>query len=119
MGYTYDIIFQNNSSREIFLLQGLEDKSDSNRYLQFEDVQFPSGMNDGEYSYYCLFNGRDDVIYEFNSTVLKSVLHTDEGDIVLGDLRPFIGLLRVGDVEEKNVYKKDEKNKIFYYKKDK
>ena len=114
---TYDIIFQNNSSREIFILRGLEDASHNNRYLAFEDVNLPSGMQDGEYSYYCIFNGRDDVVYETNTSVLKTILHTDDGDITLKDLKPFMGLLKVGSINDKNVYNKDNNNKIFYYRK--
>lgn len=113
----FDILIQNNASKEIFILKQLENVSDSNLYLQFEDVDLPAAVKGGEYTYAVIFNDREDVEYETKSLLLKTVLHTDEGDFILGDLKPITGLLRVGEIETINQYKKDENKPIYYYKK--
>lgn len=113
----FDILIQNNASKEIFILPQMENMSENNLYLQFDNVNFPSGVVDGEYTYAVIYNDRDDVVYETNIVLMKTVLKTGEGDFVLGDLKPLTGLLRVGEVQDSNTYKKDENKTIYYYKK--
>lgn len=110
----YDIILQNNASKEFFLLQGLEDEARTELYLEFNDVELPDDLPDGEYVYAVLGNKREDVTYVFNTPILDTIVQTEDGDVVLRDLQPFTGLLRVGLIVEKNVYDEDESNAYPY-----
>lgn len=98
----YDIIMQNNASREFYLLQGLTDMAPTELYLQFNNVELD--IPEGEYTYACFVNDRDDVVYEYKTPLLDTIVHTDEEDIVLKNLQPYTGLLRVGTVGETNLY---------------
>lgn len=112
----YDILIQNNTSREVFIIKGLENASNDELYLQFDGVDMPEGVKDGEYTYAVIRNDRDDVVYEPNTVLLETLIKTDEGNIRLRYLSPIVGLLRVGKIEEKNVYDTNNKNKTYYYK---
>lgn len=110
---TYDIILENNGSREFFILQGLENVSTTDLYLQFDEVELPVGMPDGEYTYAVFSNNRDDVVYTPKTPILDTLIHTDDGDITLRDINPFTGLLRVGDVQETNIYPDENTNYLY------
>lgn len=116
----YDLLLQNNASREFFLFSGLTNLSVNHLWLEFDQkIDLP----DGEYTYVTLVNNRDDVVYEFKTPILKTILHTEDGDAILGDLQPNIGLLQVGNVKPGNYIYNNEKtpeenndnNTIFYY----
>lgn len=111
----YDLLMQNNASKEHFVFSGLTDLSDNHLYHQFDlELDVP----DGEYTYVVLINNRDDVEYDFKTPLLSTIIHTGEGDIVLRDLQPGTGLLRVGDEKPAydNQYDESGDNKtIFYY----
>lgn len=122
----YDIIMQNNASKEFFLLQRLEDAAPTELYLQFNEVEL--NVPDGEYTYACFVNDREDVRYDYKTPILDTLVHTDEETIVLKNLQPYTGLLRVGIIGETNLYdttsinypydgvKDDENNNdILYY----
>lgn len=109
----YDIIMQNNGSREFFILQGLENVSTTDLYLEFKEVELPVGMPDGEYTYAVFSNNRDDVVYTPKTPILDTLIHTDDGDITLRDINPFTGLLRVGDVQETNIYPEGNTNYLY------
>lgn len=111
-----DLILQNSSDKRIWLISGLTDVSTSERYVQFDDVDLPEDMPDGEYYYALIINNRDDVAYEFKTDLLKTIVKTDEGDVLLKDLKPLVGLLRVGQVKDNAIYQERE-NKTYYYKK--
>ena len=111
-----DLILQNSSDKRIWLISGLTDVSTSERYVQFDDVDLPEDMPNGEYYYALIINNRDDVVYEFKTDLLKTIVKTDEGDVLLKDLKPLVGLLRVGYVKDNAIYPERE-NKIYYYKK--
>lgn len=110
----YDIILQNNASKEFFVLSGLQNTSSTELYLQFEDIELPEGAQDGEYTYACVCNEESGVTYSPKTPILDTIVHSNEEDIVLGELKPYTGLLRVGKPQESNVYD-DTKNKTFYY----
>lgn len=110
----YDILIQNNANRQIYLLSGETNLSIDGRYLQFDDVDLPDEAVDGEYTYAIIVNNRDDVVYEYGSLVMDTILHTDDGDVALRDLAPLVGLMRVGKIAGKNEYDKKD-NKIYYY----
>lgn len=112
-----DLIIQNSSDKRMWVLSGLTNVSPSERYVQFEDVEMPEDAAEGEYYYALICNDRDDVTYTLKTDVLETLIHTDDGDVILKDLKPLTGILRVGDVKEKNIYA-EKKNKVYYYKKD-
>lgn len=116
----YDIILRNNASGEFFLLQGLIDRAETELYLEFEEVEL--NVPDGEYTYAAFVNDRDDVSYTFKTPLLDTIVHTTDRDIVLKDIQPFTGLMRVGNVESINIYDEenveypyDDNNDIIYY----
>lgn len=106
----YDIIMQNNASKEFFLLQGLEDEAVTELYIEFNDVDLPEGMPDGEYTYACFVNNREDVNYIFKTPILDTLVQTDDGEIELRYIKPYTGLLRVGEVNEANIYDVSDTN---------
>ena len=112
----YDLLLQNNGSKEFFVFSGLTDISDNHLYYRF-DLDL-SDCKDGEYTYVVQANNRDDVVYDLNIPLLMTILHTEDGDVLLRDLQPATGLLRIGDgvpVYE-NIYDEtQDNNTIFYY----
>lgn len=109
----YDIILQNNASKQEWAVTGLTDSGNAMAYV-FENFSMPADAPDGEYTGALIFNGREDVQYEFNDVLLDTLVKTEEGDVRLRDLRPEIFLLRYGVPQEANVYRKENKN--YYYK---
>lgn len=112
----FDILLQNNASKEIHILKGLTNVSESHLYLDFKDVEMPMEVKDGEYTYAVIYNEREDVTYEVNTILMNTLVKTDEGSVILADLKPITGLLRVGDIESITNYPKDENKKVYYYK---
>ena len=111
----YDLILQNNASRKFSLYPGLEDVSTSHLYHLFEDVELDEP--DGEHTYVLLHNDRDDVEYEFKTPLLDTIVRVPGyEDILLRDLQPSTGLLRIGDtIAPANIYDNNETSTIFYY----
>lgn len=110
----YTVILQNNTSKEFTVLNDLENVSKSHLYLKFDAVDLD--LPEGEYTYVCFPNTRNDVTYEFKQDILETLVKTSDGNVKLRFLDPEIGLLRIGDVmESKNNY--DQKNMTFYYEK--
>ena len=101
----YDIILQNNASKEFTLLQGLTNVSLTDLYLQFDEVELD--VPDGEYTYACFVNDREDVEYDLKTPILDTIVIADGKHIELRDLQPLTGLLRVGTVGEENDYDTD------------
>lgn len=110
----YDLLLQNNASKEFFSYQSLEDKADTKLYYKFDVVL---DIPEGEYTFCVFINDRDDVEYEFKTPLKETIIHTQDGDVVLSDLQPDTGLLRVGSkVPQDNIYDKtDTSGLIFYY----
>lgn len=108
----YDIILQNNASKETFLYPGVEDMSGSHLYHLFEvDIDAP----DGEYTYVLLKNSRNDVEYEFKTPILESFVVVGGEKWLLSDFQPATGLLRIGEITPVNIYDDNKDNTIFYY----
>lgn len=111
----YDLIIQNNASKQTFLYTGMTDTSESHLYHLFDvELDVPRG----EYTYALIYNDRDDVEYIFSTPLLDTVIRYGNDDMmVIRLLQPNTGLLRIGeDVEPENVYAKDDNNDtIFYY----
>lgn len=109
----YDLLLQNNASKEFFRFSGLTDSSTNHLYYEFE---LEWDVPDGEYTYAVYLNTRDDVEIEYKHPLLSSILHTEDGDVVLRDLQPVTGLLRVGKPSQINEYDGgNETNTVFYY----
>lgn len=100
----YDIILQNNASKEFFILSGLQNTSSTELYLQFEEVDLPEDAQDGEYTYAVVKNDRQDAQYAPKTPILDTIVTVDGGEYLLKDLCPKTGLLRVGVYEDINVY---------------
>lgn len=110
----FDIILQNNASKQFFLFSKQENLSDNHLYLEFDiDLDLP----EGEYTVVCLENCREDVKYTFKTPILDTLITADDTTIQLRDLKPRISLLRLGkEVKEEAVYDEDSSNNnIFYY----
>lgn len=111
----YDLLLENNASKEFFIYSGLTDISDNHLYYKFNiDL---SSLKSAEYTYVVLINNRDDVEYELKIPLLMTILHTGEGDVLLRDLQPSTGLLQIGDgmpVYE-NVYDETQDNNLIFY----
>ena len=109
----YDLILMGNASRQFFLLSGLTDTSTTHLYHRFL-VEIDA--EEGEYTYAVVRNERNDVEYEFKTPLLDTIIHTQDGDVVIRDLQPSTGLMRIGnEIAPVNMYQKDNKNTIFYY----
>lgn len=109
----YDLLLQNNASKEFFRFSGLTDSSTNYLFYEFE---LEWDVPDGEYTYAVYLNTRDDVEIEYKHPLLSSILHTEDGDVVLRDLQPVTGLLRVGKPATINEYDGgNETNTVFYY----
>lgn len=111
----FDLIIQNNASKEIFLISGLTDSSDTELAYIFENFQMPEKAQEGEYTCLLFRNGREDVEYDFKNDLLDSLAKTEEGDVELKYLRPEIFLMKYGEIREIYSYQKTEK--IYAYKK--
>lgn len=105
MNLKFDIILQNNASKEVFLIKKQENSSEKVDYLLFEDIDLPAGMKPGEYTYAVICNIRSDVYYDFQNDLLETVVKTEEGDVKLKLLNPFLGLLTI----------KGEGSKLMFY----
>lgn len=110
----YDLLLENNATKQFFIYSGLTDTSDNHLFYRFDtELDVP----DGEYTYVVLINNRDDVVYDMNLPILETILHTGEGDVLLRDLQPSTGLLQIGDgvpVYE-NIYDETQDNNLIFY----
>lgn len=110
----YDLIIQNNASKQTFLFSGLTDTSETHLYHKFEDLDLD--VPDGEYTYYVLRNERDDVEYDFKTPLGDTIVRADGQEVILKSLQPSTGLLRVGsEIKVVNTYDNNKENTIFYY----
>lgn len=111
----YDLLLQNNASKEFFVYSGLTDIGENHLFYRF-DVELD--VPDGEYTYVVLINNRDDVTYDLNIPLLMTMIHTGDGDVLLRDLQPATGLLQIGEGKPvyENTYDETQDNTtIFYY----
>ena len=108
----FDLILQNNGSKEYFLFQGLQDTGKSHLYHKFEVV---IDVPDGEYTYCLLRNNRDDVEYDYRTPLLDTIVKADGKETLLKYLQPDAGLVRFGDVSPVHIYDDKNNNTIFYY----
>ena len=70
----YNILFQNNGSREFFFVSGLTNVSTNELYLRFEEIDLPEGMEDGEYTYAVFTSkGEDQFEIEPKTPILDTI----------------------------------------------
>jgi hypothetical protein len=111
----YDIIFQNNGSKELFTVLGVENTDVNPYYLTFEGLELPEGMTYGEYTY-VIFTNYLRVEYRFAANLLDSVAIYDGKEYGFRHLKPLVGLMRLGEVKDDAIYNdKNKDNNIFYY----
>ena len=121
MKMKFDIIFVNNASKKVKILQKQENVSEDKDYLCFENVEL--GLPDGEYTYAAICNERIDVRYDVKNDLLETIVLTDEGNVPLKVLRPFTGLLMVKNENKKTLFYNPKREDgvytqnltIFYY----
>lgn len=121
MKMNFDIIFVNNASKKVKILQKQENVSEDKDYLCFENVELD--LPDGEYTYAAIYNARDDVRYDVKNDLLETIVLTDEGNVPLKVLRPLMGLLMVKNENKKTLFYNPKKEDgvyaqnltIFYY----
>ena len=121
MNMKFDIIFMNNASKKVKILQKQENVSEDKDCLLFENVELD--LPDGEYTYAAIYNARDDVRYDVKNDLLETIVMTDVGNVPLKVLRPFTGLLMVKNENKKTLFynpkRKDgvytQNLTIFYY----
>lgn len=113
----YDILLQNNASKEYFIFSGVSATVETDLYVEFDDLELPESVKDGEYTYAVIRNSLENVTYKPKNGLSETIVEYSGQTYQLSDLRPFTGLLRVGEVEEKNNYQDKPKNKTYYYKK--
>lgn len=121
MKMKFDIIFMNNASKKVKILQKQENVSKDQDYLRFENVHLD--LPDGEYTYAAIWNARDDVRYDVKNDLLETVVMTNVGNVPLKFLRPLTGLLMAKNENKKTLFynpkRKDgvytQNLTIFYY----
>lgn len=109
----FDLIIQNNSSRETFIYSGLTNVSGNHLYLEFDDLEMD--VPSGEYTYVVIPNNGSGITYTTTVPILDTVASDGENEIKLRYLHPRIGLLRVGEIEDDNIFEENEKNNEFIY----
>ena len=100
----FDILVQNNASKEFYVISGLENTSSTGLYIRFNDVELPNGMQDGEYTYAVIKDEDGDAIFTPKTPIQESIVTIDGKQMVLKELNPLTGLMRVGKVEANDVY---------------
>ena len=121
MKMKFDIIFVNNASKKVKILQKQENVSEDKDCLRFENVELD--LPDGEYTYAAIFNALDNVRYDVKNDLLETIVMTGEWNIPLKVLRPLTGLLMVKNENKKTLFynptRKDgvytQNLTIFYY----
>ena len=102
MNVKFDIIFMNNASKKVKILQKQENVSKDKDYLLFENVELD--LPDGEYAYAAICNERIDVRYDVKNDLLETIVMTDEGNVPLKVLRPLTGLLMAKNENKKTLF---------------
>lgn len=111
-----DLILQNNGNKQTWVISGLTNVSITHRYAEFDNVSLPEDMPNGEYSYALFTPPASAVEYTIKTDLWDTIVHWDDTEVQLRYLRPSTGVLRIGQVVEKNTYQEKE-NKTYYYKK--
>lgn len=116
----YDILIFNNSTKTGYLFQGQEDTAnDAALYHTFENLDLTE-LPSGEYNVYSLRNDYGTAVtWDIQDVPLNSILEYEDKRFKLGDLKPYIGLLKLGteDTSDKNKYRAKNEEYAFYKRK--
>lgn len=108
----FDIIFMNNASKKVKILQKQENVSEDKDYLLFENVELD--LPDGEYTYAAIYNALDNVRYDVKNDLLETVVMANGRNVPLKVLRPLTGLLMVKNENKKTLfYNPTKKNRVY------
>ena len=112
----YTMLVQNTASREVFILQNLENISASPLYYTF-DIRMPDAAQAGEYCYYLIAQMPTRAILPDSQPLLSKVEQEDGTTVLLRDLRPEIGLFMYKTTNDvPNIYH-DRQSSFIYYEK--
>lgn len=114
----YTLFLQNNATKKEYYFDGLDNIGNP---LYFEFKIDLDSLDGGEYTYALIFNERIDCEYELKDALLDTVIKTGEGNVILRDLEPELGLLRIvmdneSTEDVKPVYR-DKNTDFTYYRK--
>lgn len=92
----YDIILQNNSSKEVFLFEKQIPVEETGLYLLF-NLEMPEGVKEGEYTYAVVRNYRKDAEYTFKPVLLESEVYLRKADekVTLQHLAAMTGIVAI------------------------
>lgn len=110
----FDLILQNTASKQEYLIQHLEDTSESWLQYVFEDFEMPDGAQYGEYVGALYRNDRDDCVYTLRDVITETVIATEEGTVMVRDLRPELFILKYVGSPEAEPYVEENKNYYYY-----
>lgn len=114
---TFDLILQNQASKQTYVVSGLTDKSESVLSYLFSGFTMPEEAQEGEYLGVLFRNGRKDVQYVIKDALLDTLACTAQGNVEIKYLRPEIFILKYGTIESPYI-SRDEKKEYYYRKKD-
>jgi len=110
------LLIQNNGDKRIWVMQNVDPAETNHLWIKFEDFDFPDDVPDGEYTY-ALIAG-----YEVKYQLKAEMLDTSINGKPLREWHPTIGLLRIGQPENKDRYtyepeknEQGQNNKQYYY----
>ena len=108
----YTMLIQNTASREIFVLDELENLSASPLYYTF-DITMPDAAQAGEYTYYVISYAS--VAETDAQPLLSKIQQIDGTTVLLRDLRPEIGLIMYNTAQhEVSIYPQCQTSFIYY-----
>lgn len=110
----FDLILQNTASKQEFLIQHLEDTSESWLQYVFDNFKMPDEAQYGEYVGALYRNDRDDCVYTLKDVITETVIETEEGTVRVRDLRPELFILKYVGFPEKEPYLEENKNYYYY-----
>lgn len=94
----YDLILFNNATKQCYVYPSMRD-SGTEIYYRFTNVDL-GDIPYGEYEYALIFNELGTIEYEFNNSLLGTLLHFEGETYRLTDLAPELGLLKYVPNEE-------------------
>ena len=111
MGYT--LLLQNNGSKQEYIITGLTDTGNFLAYV-FDGFEMPDGAGQGEYTGILFYDGREDTEYQLSDVLLNTICRTGEGNVCVRDLRPEIFLLKYSTPEDRNEYRQNNNDYVYY-----
>lgn len=107
-----DLIIQNTGNKQMYLYSGLTPSKSNHLYYEFDELELD--VDSGEYIYGLIENELSGVSYIFKNEFLETEVIYSGETYTLRDLKPLIGVMRVGTIEEKAKYAPSD-NKVTYY----